>query len=282
MNALKTTMLLAALTALLLVIGNVLGGRGGMMLAFILAAGMNIGAYWYSDKLVLRWYRAQEVGPNAGILYDITAQLAQRANLPMPKVYLIEDDAPNAFATGRDPQHASVAATTGILRLLTAEELAGVMAHELSHVAHRDTLIGAVSATIAGAVSMIANMFMWTSMFTGGRHNDGEHSNGLVALLMMLLAPLAASLIQMAISRSREYAADEAGARLCGHPDWLANALEKLGAGSARRIFRAAQENPATAHLFIVNPLHGNGFAQLFSTHPPLDERIERLRRMRI
>lgn len=278
MNNLKTFMLLAGLTALLVIIGGLLGGRAGIMIALIFAVVMNMGAYWYSDKLILKMYHAEEVGPNdAGGIYQIVQQIAQKANLPMPKVYIINNDMPNAFATGRNPEHASVAATTGLLSILTKEELTGVLAHEIGHVLHRDTLISAVTATIAGAISGIANMFMWLSIFGGG-HDEGPHP--IVGLLLMILAPIAAAIIQMAISRSREYEADAAGAELSGNPLWLASALEKLENASHRTKFREAETHPATAHLFIINPLTGEKMAQLFSTHPLTSERIKRLREM--
>lgn len=279
MNNVKTFMLLAGLTALFVFIGGALGGRGGMILALIFAVVMNFGAYWYSDKLVLKMYKAREVGPgDASGLHEMVKMLAQRAGLPPPRTYIIDNDAPNAFATGRNPDNASVAATTGIIHLLTHEELTGVMAHELSHVRHRDTLIGTVSATIAGAISGIANMFMFLSMFGGGR--DSEGGNPLVGILLMILAPIAAMLIQMAISRSREYEADKGGAELCGNPLWLASALEKLEQGSRQTQFQEAETHPATAHMFIVNPLTGAKLAQLFSTHPVTTERVRRLRSM--
>lgn len=281
MNNWKTGVLLAALTALFLAVGAALGGRGGLLLALIFAGVMNFTAYWYSDKLVLKIYRAKAIDPNhSSGLYQIVADLARRGQLPMPKVYMIESDAPNAFATGRNPEHASVAATSGIMQMLTREELTGVMAHELSHVRHRDTLISTVSATIAGAISALANFFMWTSLFLGGRREGG--GNVIVALLMMILAPMAAALIQMAISRSREFAADEAGARLCGNSEWLASALEKLEYYKTQKVFPDAESHPATAHLFIINPLHGRSMARLFSTHPATKERVQRLRALRL
>lgn len=282
MNLFRTTLLLTVLTGLLLVAGQLLGGQTGMMFALVLAVVMNFGAYWFSDKIVLSMYGAQEVGPHdAPELYGIVQELARRGNLPMPRVYVIHNDTPNAFATGRSPEHAAVAATTGILRILSREELAGVMAHELAHVQHRDTLISAIAATIAGAISMLANMAQWALIFGMGRQNGQENGGSVLGtLVMMLLAPIAAALIQMAVSRTREYAADARGAALCGNPLWLANALRKLELGNRRIPMHQAESNPATAHLFIVNPLQGNSLANLFSTHPPIEERVRRLEEM--
>jgi heat shock protein HtpX len=275
----KTFMLMAALTALFLVVGQLLGGQSGMMLALIFAVGINFWAYWNSDTAVLNMYGAREVGSDeAPELISIIAELARRGDLPMPRVYIIDDSSPNAFATGRDPEHAAVAATSGLLRILNREELAGVMAHELAHVKNRDILIGTVAATFAGAITSITQMAMFSSMF-GNRDNNG---GGIGGLLMMLLAPLAASLIQMAVSRSREYGADDAGALMCGNPLWLASALNKLEAGSRRVPMQEAEMHPASAHLFIVNPLSANSVAQLFSTHPPMGERILRLQQMAV
>jgi len=282
MNLFRTTLLLTVLTGLLLVAGQLLGGQTGMMFALVLAVVMNFSAYWFSDKIVLSMYGAQEVGPHdAPELYGIVQELARRGNLPMPRVYVIHNDTPNAFATGRSPEHAAVAATTGILRILSREELAGVMAHELAHVQHRDTLISAIAATIAGAISMLANMAQWALIFGMGRQNGQENGGSVLGtLVMMLLAPIAAALIQMAVSRTREYAADARGAALCGNPLWLANALRKLELGNRRIPMHQAESNPATAHLFIVNPLQGNSLANLFSTHPPIEERVRRLEEM--
>jgi len=278
MSGLKTALLLGALTGLLLVAGRALGGQTGMVIAMVIAVAMNFGSYWFSDKLVLKIYKATPVSrAESPLLYDTVAELASRAGLPMPKVYIMQNDAPNAFATGRDPQHAAVAATTGLLRLMNRDELAGVMAHELAHVEHRDTLIGAVAATIAGAISMLASFAQWTLIFGLGRNSQNGGSNPLVTIVMMLLAPLAASLIQMAVSRSREYAADARGAAISGKPLGLANALRKLASANSRIPMNEAESHPATAHMFIINPLKGKRFAQLFSTHPPTEERIRRL-----
>ena len=274
MNALKTTFLLGAMTGLLLAMGELLGGRDGLTLALLLAGVMNFGAWFWSDKIVLRMYNAQPVGPNeAPELYAIVQGLAQKAGVPMPKLYLIPDPALNAFATGRGPSHAAVAATAGIVKAMDREELEGVLAHELSHVINRDTLVSTVAATLAGAISFLAHSFM----FRGRGRDDG--GNPLAALVVMLLAPIAAMLIQLAVSRSREYGADESGARLVGYPDGLARALAKLQAASARIPMHNVE--PATAHLFIVNPLSGQALGRLFSTHPPLEERIARLMAMK-
>jgi heat shock protein HtpX len=281
MNTTKTIVLMVGLTVLLVFIGGAFGGRQGMILAFIFAGAMNMFSYWFSDKLVLRMYNAQEVTEGeAPMLWGVTHDLALKMNMPMPKVYVIPSDAPNAFATGRNPNHAAVAATEGILRLLTREELEGVMAHELGHVRNRDILIGTIAATIAGAISMLANMAQWAMIFGGGGRRDDREGGGgglIAGIAMIILAPIAAALIQMAISRSREYEADASGARLCGNPMWLASALRKLHAGSQRVPLDA---NPATAHMFIVNPLRGGGMVNLFSTHPPIEERIARLESM--
>jgi heat shock protein HtpX len=269
-------MLLATLTALLLWVGQALAGQGGFIIALVIAGIMNFGAYWFSDKIVLRMYHAQEVGEaNAPELYAVVRDLAMRGNLPMPRVYLIPEEAPNAFATGRDPQHAAVAVTAGLLRLLTRQELAGVIAHELGHVKNRDTLIMTAAATLAGALSMLANMAMWRTILGSGSSDDEEGGHPLAGLLGILIAPIAAMLVQTAISRSREFLADEAGARLSGDPLALASALRKIEAWSRKTPMMAG--SPATAHLFIINPFSAGGLVQLFSTHPSTDERIKRL-----
>jgi heat shock protein HtpX len=280
MNTMKTAVLMAGLTALLVGVGG-LWGRNGMMLFFGLAMVMNFVSYWFSDKIVLKMYGAKQVSEaDAPVLYGITRDLARKADMPMPKVYVIPSDALNAFATGRNPKHAAVAATNGIIRVLSREELTGVMAHELSHVGNRDILIGTIAAAIAGAIGMIASMAQWGMIFggLGGRRED-DRGGGIGAILMIILAPIAAMLIQMAISRSREYEADASGAKLCGNPRWLASALRKLEAGSKQIPMDAS---PATAHMFIVNPLRGGGIGTMFSTHPPMEERIARLEAMRI
>ena len=280
MNTTKTIVLMVGLTVLLVFIGGALGGRQGMIFAFIFAGAMNMFSYWFSDKLVLRMYNAQEVTEaEAPMLWGVTHDLALKMDMPMPRVYVIPSDAPNAFATGRNPNHAAVAATEGILRLLTREELEGVMAHELGHVRNRDILIGTIAATIAGAISMLANMAQWAMIFGGGGRRDNREGGGnlIAGIAMIILAPIAAALIQMAISRSREYEADASGARICGNPIWLANALRKLHLGSQRVPLDAT---PATAHMFIVNPLRGGGLVNLFSTHPPIEDRIARLESM--
>jgi len=279
MNRLKTFILLAALTALILAIGQMIGGRGGMMLALIFAAVMNLGSYWFSDRIVLAMYHAQPVTEaEAPELFSIVRALTQRAGLPMPKVYVIPEEAPNAFATGRNPDHAAVAVTQGILRILSRDELAGVLGHELGHVRHRDTLVMAVAATIAGAISHLATMALWGGML-GGRHSDDDEGGGPIAAIVgIIVAPFAAMLIQMAISRSREYLADDAGAEISGNPLFLATALRKLEASKQEIPMQSG--SPATAHLFIVNPFAGGGMAKLFSTHPATEERIARLEAM--
>jgi heat shock protein HtpX len=280
MNYLRTSILLAGLTALFMGCGYMIAGESGMLFALILAAGMNFFAYWSSDKVVLRMYGARQVGRSeAPAFHAIVEQLADKAGLPMPKVYLIENDQPNAFATGRNPENAAVAATTGLLRNLSHEEIAGVMAHELAHVKNRDTLIMTITATIAGAISMLANFAMFAGMF-GGNDNRNNPLGFVGVLLVAILAPLAAMLVQMAISRTREYAADRMGAEISGRPLWLASALEKLEHGSKAIDNPAAEQNPATAHLFIVNPLHAHSIDGLFSTHPSTANRIRRLREM--
>lgn len=273
MNFFRTGVLLAAMTALFMGCGWLLGGTGGMVIALAIAAAMNLFAWWKSDRMVLRMYRAKQVGKDHP-LSRVVEQLARNAGLPMPKVHIIEKDQPNAFATGRSPENASVAATTGLLRNLTATEVSGVMAHELAHVRNRDTLTMTITATIAGAVSMLANL----ALFFGGRRDSPLGFVG--ALLVMFLAPMAAALVQMAISRSREYEADRIGAEICGHPCWLADALYKMATGAAAIENPQAEDNPATAHMFIVNPLHARAVDGLFSTHPPIGERIQRLREM--
>ena len=278
MNYLKTTMLLAALTAILVFAGDALGGRGGATTALVFAGVINFGAYWFSDKIVLMMYGAKQVREaDAPELYAITRDLTMKAGLPMPKVYIMENDTPNAFATGRNPGHAAVAATTGIMRLLTKEELTGVIGHELAHIQNRDILISTISATIAGAISYLAHMAQWAAMF-GGSRNDERGGNPISLIVMMIVAPLAAMVIQMAISRSREYVADEGGAKITGNPLSLANALRKLEYGNKR--IPMAVPNEATAHMFIVSPLSGGGLLKLFSTHPPIEERIKRLEAM--
>ncbi|MFS8973059.1 zinc metalloprotease HtpX [Cupriavidus necator] len=276
-NWVKTFMLMAAITALFIVIGGMIGGRSGMMLALLIALGMNFFSYWFSDKMVLRMYNAQEVDAgSAPQFYGMVQELAQRAGLPMPRVYLIDEDAPNAFATGRNPEHAAVAATTGILRVLSERELRGVMAHELAHVRHRDILTSTIAATMAGAISALANM----AMFFGGRDENGNRSNPIASIAVAILAPLAASLIQMAISRAREFEADRAGAEISGDPQALASALDKIHRYAQGIPFQAAEEHPATAQMMIMNPLSGGAIANLFSTHPATEERIARLMQM--
>lgn len=274
---LRTTFLLGALTGLILLIGDYLGGSGGLMIAFVFAVVMNFGSYWFSDKIVLRMYGAREVGEaEAPQLHRIVHALTTRARLPMPKLYVIPDEGANAFATGRNPQHAAVAVTEGILRIMSERELTGVLAHELAHVQNRDILISSIAATLAGVIMMIANMAQWAAIFGGFHRSDDEEGGGMLGMLVMaILAPLAATVIQMAISRTREYAADKTGARMSGDPLGLASALEKLGRASERTPMDAS---PQTAHFFIVNPLSGRSVARLFSTHPPLEERIARLR----
>ena len=272
MNIVKTVLLMGLMMGLFLWVGERMGGQQGMIIALVLAAGMNMVSYWYSDKIVLAMYRAQPVdAASAPGLYRLVADLAQRDNLPVPKIYILPDDSPNAFATGRDPQHAAVAVTAGIMRLLNDEELAGVIAHELSHVANRDILISAVAATLAGALMVLARMSLF---FGGGRDRRG---GGLEVLVLLIVAPIAAMLIQMAISRSREYQADASGAKLSGNPRGLASALRKLERG-VENVPMEAQ--PQTAHMFIVNPLSGRSMMSLFATHPPMEQRIARLEEM--
>ncbi len=279
MNYLKTTLLLGVLTCVLVLFGQFIGGSRGAVTFFIIAAVMNFISYWFSDKIVLKMYRAKQVDENESPRFHaLVRDLAEKANLPMPKVYIVEDPAPNAFATGRNPSHASVAATTGILKILSDEELRGVMAHELAHVQNRDILISSIAATIAGAISMIANVVQWGAMFGGvSRDDDDRGGNAIFAIVMAIVAPLAAMVIQMAISRSREYAADYAGAKLSGKPLALASALGRLE--QSVRAIPMQGGSPSTAHLFIVNPFRG-GMAGLFSTHPPMEERIRRLEQL--
>jgi heat shock protein HtpX len=274
-NTLKTTMLLGLLTGLIVWIGGYLGGQGGMVIAFLFAGIMNFGAYWFSDKIVLRMYRAREVDPTqAPDLYRMVERLAQKAGIPTPEVFVIPNESPNAFATGRNPEHAVVAVTQGILRLMNDEELEGVIAHELGHVKNRDILISSIAATLAGAIMLLASMARWAAIF-GGFGRDDDDGGGIFGLLFMaILAPLAAMMIQMAISRTREYKADATAAEVTGTPYGLAHALEKLGKASERMPMEA---NPSTAHMFIVNPLSGRSMMRMFSTHPPLEDRIRRL-----
>lgn len=277
MNNIKTMVLLVTLTLILVWAGGALGGRQGMTFALIFALGINFVSYWFSDKIVLKIYRAKEVNETqAPELFAMVRMLSQKAELPMPKVYLIDQEQPNAFATGRNPRHAAVAVTTGIMRILSREELQGVIAHELAHVKHRDILIGTVAATIAGAVTYLAQMAQWAMIF-GGHRNDEEGGNPIAAFAMMIIGPIAALIVQMAISRSREYAADQGGAAIAGNPRYLAGALKKLHRASQQIPMKA---NPATSHMFIVNPLSGGGLFKLFSTHPPIEERIARLESM--
>jgi heat shock protein HtpX len=278
LNNVKTVGLMALLTLLLMVIGGALGGQSGAVLALLFAGVMNIGSYWFSDKIVLRMYKAQEV--TSGMLYEVVKELCTRNQLIMPKVYIIPQSTPNAFATGRSPKRAVVAATEGIMQILTREELMGVMAHELSHVKHRDILIGSIAATIAGAISYMAQMAQWAMIFGGMSGDDEEDGGGnlLVMIVTMIFAPMAAMLVQMAVSRSREYAADRGGAKLCGNPHYLANALRKLEMANHQRPMHDV--NDATAHMFIVSPLSGRGLQSLFSTHPPMEERVRRLEEM--
>lgn len=274
MNTLRTVLLMTVLTLLLVFAGGLVGGQNGALMALIMAGVMNLGSYWFSDKIVIAMYRGKPV--ESGPLYDVVAELCQRNNLPMPRVYILPQNTPNAFATGRNPRHAAVAATEGILRILTREELMGVMAHEMSHVGNRDILIGSIAATLAGAIAFLSHMARFAALFGGRGSRDDRNPLGLI--LVMIFAPLAAMLVQMAISRSREYAADQGGARLCGNPFYLANALRKLEMANQR--FPMEKVNEATAHMFIVNPLGGSNLRALFSTHPPVEERIRRLESM--
>jgi heat shock protein HtpX len=281
MNTLKVGVLLVALTALFIFVGDAIGGRGGAMIAFALALVMNLVSYWFSDKIVLSMYGARPLSPvDAPELYRMVERLAERAGIPVPRLYVVPGEQPNAFATGRDPAHAAVAVTAGLLHLLDTEEVEGVLAHEIAHIKHRDTLTMTVVATIAGAVMLLADMARWAMIFGGARSDDREGGNPLVYLFVMIVAPIAAMLIQLAISRAREYEADATGAKLAGSPDGLISALRKLEQAS-RMI--PMQASPSTAHLFIVNPLRGMGgtLMSLFMTHPPIEERIRRLERMR-
>jgi heat shock protein HtpX len=275
MNTMRTVMLMTLLTLVLVGFGGALGGQSGAFIALIMAGVMNFGSYWFSDKIVVKMYRGQEV--HSGVLYDVVSELCQRNDLIMPKVYLLPQATPNAFATGRNPSHAVVAATEGITQILSREELKGVMAHEMAHVQNRDILIGSIAATFAGAISFMAHMAQWAMIFGG---SDDEDSNPFAMIVMMILAPIAAMLVQMAISRSREYGADQKGAELCGNPHSLASALRKLETANQRMPMQNVNE--ATAHMFIVSPLSGKKMAQLFSTHPPMAERIRRLEGMQI
>ncbi len=277
MNNIKTFALMAGMTALLLIIGGALGGRGGVMMALLFAGLMNFGAYWFSDQIVLKVYKAEPLS-KSHIVSKMLQKLARRAEIPTPKAFLLKQSSPNAFATGRNPEHASIAVTEGLLSLLTEDELYGVLAHEMSHVLHRDTLISTVSATIAGAISSIVNLFMWTNILGG--HNDERHVNPFVSMLIMVLAPMAASLIQFAISRSREFEADAGSAKLTGSPSSLASALMKLERYAKDGYFSDAETHPASAHLFIINPLRGEKLTALFRTHPLTDERVRRLNSM--
>ena len=275
MNMVKTAMLIAFMTALFMGVGFMIGGTGGMMIALVIATCMNLFSYWKSDKMVLSMHRAKEVSrQNAPEYYGIVEQLADRAGLPMPKVYVIDNPQPNAFATGRNPENSAVAATTGLLNALTEEEVAGVMAHELAHIQNRDTLTMTITATLAGAISMLGNF----AMFFGGNRNNPLGFIGVLAA--MIVAPFAAMIVQMAISRTREYSADRRGAEICDNPMWLASALEKIAAASGRTVNEDAERNPATAHMFIINPLNGQRADNLFSTHPATENRIKALRQM--
>ncbi|MBK7093104.1 MAG: zinc metalloprotease HtpX [bacterium] len=280
MNTMKTTFLMALLMVLAVGIGYALGGQGGMVIAFVFALGMNFFSYWFSDKIVLKMYKAQEVTEaQQPRLYNMVRELAQRAELPMPKVYIVPNDTPNAFATGRNPEHAAVAVTQGIMRILTEPELRGVLGHELAHIKHRDILIGTIAAVFAGAISMLAHMAQFAAIFGGGRSDNDRGGSPIAVIAMAIIAPIAAMMIQMAISRSREYLADAGGAKYHGNPNDLANALRKLHTAAQKVPMDAS---PATAHMFIVNPLFGRGgITSLFSTHPPMEERVKRLEQMR-
>lgn len=280
-NTVKTALLLGALTGLLMLVGGMIGGNGGVLIAFVFAVILNFGSYWFSDKIVLKMYKAQEVSESSAPgLHAVVRNLAMKAGLPMPRVFIIPEETPNAFATGRNEAHAVVAVTEGIMRILNKEELEGVIAHELSHIKNKDMLISSIAATIAGAISMLATMAQWAAIFGGGRSSDDDdNGGGIIGLIAMaVFAPLAAAVIQMSISRSREYLADAGGANITKNPYGLAGALEKLSRASQ---IIPMDAKPSTAHLFIVNPLSGKAFMNLFSTHPPLEERISRLRSMK-
>ncbi len=275
MNMFKTVFLMTLMMVIFMLVGSLIGGKSGLMIAFVFSLAMNFGSYWFSDKIVLTMYRAQPVTKaEAPQLYDVVEKLSQKAMLPMPKVYIIDDPTPNAFATGRNPENAAVAATSGILRLLNRDELEGVMAHELAHVQHRDILISTIAATLVGTITFIARMAGWAAMFGGGRSDDRDDGNAFYSLAMMILAPIVATIIQLAISRSREFSADEGGASISGKPLALASALNKLTNYNQQR---PMDVSPSSAHMFIVNPLSGKSFMKLFSTHPPVEERIKRL-----
>lgn len=279
MNHIKVTLFLTCLTLLLIAMGSAIGGRSGMVTAFMLAGGLNFFSYWYSDKIVLRMYKAREIfATDNPTFHGMIQRLALQANMPMPRIYIIPTESPNAFATGRNPRNAAVAATEGILRLLSEEELEGVMAHELAHVRNRDTLISTIAATFAGAIAMLGNMLQWTAILGGGSSENEGRGNLLGSLALALVAPLAAMVIQMAVSRSREYLADASGAEICGNPLALANALRKLQSGT--RAVPMPESTPATSHMFIVNPLSGASLGSIFATHPPMEERIARLQAM--
>ena len=279
-NVFKTALLLAVLTAMLVLLGGALGGQQGMLVAFLFAVVMNFASYWWCDKIVLAMYRAQPITEaEAPRLYNMVRRLASKAGVPMPRVYLIPTEQPNAFATGRNPEHAVVAVTEGILRILDDEEMEGVLAHELAHVTNRDILISTIAATLAGAITYLAHMAQWAAFFGGGRHDDDDGPSPIAMMLMAIVAPMAAMLVQLAVSRSREFQADATGARLAGRTWGLSKALEKLEMAKHAVPMDA---NPATAHMFIVNPLSGQALMRLFSTHPPIEERIERLRSMRL
>ncbi|GAB1350935.1 zinc metalloprotease HtpX [Ignavibacteriales bacterium] len=273
MNTIKTVIFMSVLTVLVVLAGNLIGGQTGMFFAFLFAVVMNFGSYWFSDKIVLKMYGAMEIERSQSpYLFDMVERLAQKAQIPMPKLYVINDSTPNAFATGRNPNHAAVAVTSGITGLLNNSELEGVIAHELAHIKNRDILIGAVASTFAGAITMLANMAQWAMIF-GGR--DDEDNSLIGSLVLIIVAPIAATMLQLAISRSREYVADASGAKISGNPLGLASALQKLSGYNSQRAVEAA--GPATAHMFIVNPLRGGGITKLFSTHPPIEERVKKL-----